>query len=135
MRKAVGATLACLVATLVAGCFDVQAPDLFMLTRTGQGRPLTMLVNDSGTIRCNGGATKPLPDPLLIDARNLADTLNSDATKALKLPRTSDSVYSYSVTLQGGTISFPDTAGAKYPELAQMEAFVIAAAPVCGISA
>ena len=32
-------TAAALVAVwLLAGCFDVQSPDLFLLTRTGQGR-------------------------------------------------------------------------------------------------
>ncbi|HEY6399202.1 MAG TPA: hypothetical protein VIX82_17290, partial [Solirubrobacteraceae bacterium] len=54
----------------LTGCgLSLQSPDLFLLTRTGQGSKLTLLVNDSGTIRCGGGVTKQLPDPLLLAAR------------------------------------------------------------------
>ena len=57
---AVGALLACVA---MAGCgLDVQAPDLFLLTRTGQGSKLTLIVNDSGTIRCNGAKAKAISD-------------------------------------------------------------------------
>ena len=43
-----------LIAVVLAGCgLNVQSADLFLLTRTGQGPKLTLLVNDSGTIRCN----------------------------------------------------------------------------------
>ena len=35
-------------AAVVAGCgLNVASPDLFVLNRTGQGKPLTLLVNDS----------------------------------------------------------------------------------------
>jgi len=118
----------------LAGCgFDVQAPDLFVLTRTGRSGTLTMLVNDSGTIRCNGGKTKSLPDPLLLQARDLATNLDNDAKANLRIPVPANSVYSYKVTLQDGTLTFPDTAAAKYSELAQAEQFTLAAAGVCGV--
>ena len=39
----------------------MQSPDLFLLTRTGQGATLTLLVNDGGTIRCNGGKAAAWP--------------------------------------------------------------------------
>ena len=82
-----------------------------MLSRTGQGKPLTLLVNDSGTIRCDGGKAKSLPDPMLLEARDLADDLNKDAQSKLHVPPAGpDSVFSYRITLQDGTLAFSDTA-------------------------
>ncbi|HTX30549.1 MAG TPA: hypothetical protein VMD09_04145 [Solirubrobacteraceae bacterium] len=123
---------------LLAGCgFDVQAPDLFLLTRTGSGGKLTMLVNSGGTIRCDGGKAHQLPDPLLLDARGLASSLGGDAQQKLRIPSPSNSVYRYTVRLQQGTIAFPDTAAAsgKYPRLAQVEQFALEASQqACGSS-
>jgi hypothetical protein len=113
----------------LAGCgLNVQSADLFLLTRVGQGKPLTLLVSDGGTIRCNGGAAKQLPDPLLLQARDLASSLDNDAKAKLHIPPTAGSVASYTIRLQHGTISFPDTAGSDRPELAQAELFTIHAA-------
>ncbi len=125
-----------LVCAALAGCgLNVNSPDLFLLTRTGQGRTLTMLVNDGGTIRCNGGKTKSLPDQLLLNARDLANQLDSDAKQGLHIPRSARSVFFYTVRLQDGAISFPDTAAAKHSELASAEQFVLQAAATCGVSA
>ncbi len=124
------------LALLVSACgLDVQAPDLFLLTRTGAGAKLTLLINDSGTISCDGAAAKALPGPLLLQARDLATSLDSDAKSKLRIRAPRNSVYSYSVELQDGTISFPDTAALKHPELAQAEAFALQAAQQsCGSS-
>jgi hypothetical protein len=135
MRIRVAAAL--LLATGLAGCgLEVQAPDLFQVTRTGAGgQKLTLLVNDSGTVSCNGGKPKPLSDPLLLQARDLATSLNEDVGHKLKLTGSPRSVYSYSVNVQSGTMSFPDTAASTRKELAQLELFVVqAAADPCGIS-
>jgi hypothetical protein len=115
----------------------VRSPDLFLLTRTGASHKLTLLVNDDGTIRCNGGAARTLPDPLLLQARDLATGLGGDAREHLRIPTTRDSVFRYTIRLQQGTISFPDTAtaGGKYPRLAQAELFAVQAAQqACGLS-
>ena len=113
----------------LAGCgLNVQSPDLFLLTRTGQGRPVTVLVNDGGMIRCDGGAAnKPLPDAMLIQARQLAQDLANDAKAKLRIPAGPGSVYLYTVKLPDGTISFPDKAGARRPELARAELFTLQA--------
>jgi hypothetical protein len=129
VRRSLAAVLGAL---LLAGCgFEVQQPDLFLLTRTGPGGKLTMLVNYGGTISCNGGKAKSLPDSLLLSARDLADTLDNDAKAKLRIPRSPDSVYFFTVRLQDGTISFPDTAGAKHSELAQIEQLTLQAQPYC----
>jgi len=38
-------------------------PDVFLLTRTGPGSKLTLLLNDSGTISCDGGKQSRSPMP------------------------------------------------------------------------
>jgi hypothetical protein len=109
---------------LLVGCgLSVQSADLFLLTRTAPGRRLTLLVSDGGTVRCDGGSAKPLSDNLLIEARDLADTLDDDAKRGMNIPKNSQSVATYKVRLQHGTISFPDTAGRAHTELARLELF------------
>jgi hypothetical protein len=119
----------------LAGCgLNVQSADLFALTRTGQGKPLTLLVNDGGTVRCDGGSAKQLPDQLLLQARDLATSLDNDAKAKLRVPASAGTVASYTVKLQDGTVSFPDTAGSRHAEFAQAELFALQVAQrVCGL--
>ena len=114
---------------LLAGCgLDVQSADLFQVTRVGQGQKLTLLVNDSGTIACNGGKPKSLPDPQLLQARDLATSLNKDAKSKLRFSESSRSVFSYTVKVPNGTFTFPDTAAGSRKERSQLELFVVQAA-------
>lgn len=119
-----------IAALVLAGCgLDVQSPDLFQVTRSGgQGRPLTLLVNDAGTISCDGGKPKSLPDPQLLEARDLSTSLNDDVKAKLRFPASARSVFSYAVKVQNGTMSFPDTAANTRKELAQLELFLVGAA-------
>lgn len=118
----------------LAGCgLAVQAPDLFALTRTGGGKPLTMVVNDGGTVTCDGGRAKAMPDRLLLVARSLVGQLDPDARKNLDPPSPPGSFYRYKVRLQVGSFSFPDTSAAHRPELAKLEQFMLQAEPVCGV--
>lgn len=136
MRRALaGLAAAAAVAVLTTGCFDVRSADLFLLTRTGQGSRLTLLVNDGGTIRCNGGKARTISNTTLITARDLADNLATDAQNKLTLPNVPGSVYYYRIRLQQGTISFPDRASATRKALAQAELFAaLAAQQECGLS-
>jgi hypothetical protein len=133
MRCAVAAAL---LAIVISACgLDLRSPDLFLLTRAGQGRHLQLLVNDAGTIRCNGRAAKPLPGALLLQARDLAASLNTDAKSKLRLAATPRSVFSYTIKLQDGTLSFPDTAASERSELAGVELWAVHAAEgPCGLS-
>jgi hypothetical protein len=83
------------------------------------------VVNDGGTIRCNGGKAKPLPDPLLLQARDLAKSLDNDAKAKLQIASAARSVDFYTVSLQDGKITFPDTAGNSHKELAQAQLFAL----------
>ena len=57
------------------------------MTRAGAGgQRLTLLVNDGGTISCDGGKPKSLPDPQLLQARDLATSLNADVKAKLRFP-------------------------------------------------
>ena len=133
----IAAAVLATVGVLVGCGLDVQSPDLFKVTRTGQGQKLSLLVNDAGTIACNGGKPKSLPDPLLLQARDLSTNLNSDAEAKLEWHQSPEgSVFSYTVKVQNGTFTFPDTAAGSRKELARLELFVVqAAADSCGISA
>ena len=125
------------IAIVVAGCgFAVQAPDDFLLTRTGQGPKLTLVVNDGGTIRCDGGKPRPISNPLLISARDLVVNLDNDAKAKLRIAPGANSVYEYTIRMQDGTISFPDTAAIKRTELAGAEQFALnaLAGPCRGVS-
>ena len=120
----------------LAACgLNVRSPDLFVLKRTGEGQTLTLLVNDDGTIRCNGGEPKQLPDKQLLVARDLATSLNNDAKAKLQLAAgLPGSVDFYTVTLPNGKITFPDTAARSHKELAQAELFTVQAAQSpCGL--
>lgn len=127
--------LMCAVFVALAGCgLNVELPDLFLLTRTGQGSKLTLLVNDSGAIRCNGGKQKMLSSSMLIQARDLADNLSGDAQQNLHLPISPESTYTYTIKLQQGTIRFSDRDTSRRKGLAQAELFAIQAAQqVCGL--
>jgi hypothetical protein len=120
----------------LAGCgLSVQSADLFLLKRVGQGPPLTLLVNDGGTIRCNGSAKRQLSDPLLLQARTLASDLTKDVKAKARFTPSPGGVAFYTIKLQDGTISFPDTAASSHHELAEAELFTVQAAQsACGLS-
>ncbi len=46
-----------LTVAAAAGCGGIEAPDLFLVQRTGSvpGAGLTLLVNEEGGVQCNGG--------------------------------------------------------------------------------
>ena len=130
------AALAGLVAIgALAGCgLNVQSVDLFLLTRTGQGTKLTLVVNDSGTIRCNGAKARQISSSRLITARDLSDNLAADAGHHLHLPFRPGTVYAFRIALQQGAISFTDRDLAGHPDLAQAVLFATqAAVQVCGL--
>ena len=129
------AAVAVATALVLAGCLNVQAADLFLLTRTGQGPKLTLLINDSGTIRCNGAKAKPISDSTLIAARDLSDNLATDAQNNLTIRDVPGSVYYFRIRMQQGTIAFPDKAAGGRKALAQAELFATQAAQRdCGLS-
>jgi hypothetical protein len=136
LGRAAGAVGLAAAVVVLAGCgLNVQSADLFLLTRTGQGSKLTLLVNDSGTIRCNGAKAKMISNTLLIEARDLSDNLGTDAGHNLVLAPRPGTVFSYRISLQQGTIRFSDRDTQGHQELARAELFAAQAAQqACGLS-
>jgi hypothetical protein len=120
----------------LAGCgLNVQSPDLFLLTRTGQGQTLTLLVNDAGTIRCNGGRSRHLADRFLLQARDIAENLDSDVQNNVHFSTRLARTFTFKVKLQDGTITFPDTAAPGHHEVSDAELFTLQAArQACGLN-
>ncbi len=118
------AALAVVAAAALDGC-GAASPDLFLVTRAGSGAGahLTLLVNDGGTVRCNGGAPRPITDPQLLAARDVTSSIQKDAQKDLKLPAPSGSLLRFHIRAQDGTVTFSDLDAAHYPELAKVVAF------------
>jgi hypothetical protein len=128
-RAATAATLALALTVAAAGCgLKIQSPDLFLLQRSGPGGTLSILVNTAGFISCDRGRQHPISSSELIAARDLADNLGPLAQRHLRVPFPPHSVYRYTIRMQQGTISFPDTAGARYRPLADAEQFSLGVA-------
>jgi hypothetical protein len=123
-------------AACLAGC-GAQTPDLFLLARTGAipGARLTLLVNDGGTVRCNGGAPRQLPDQQLLAARDIATSLAKDAQHHLTLPAPAGAILRFRVRSKDGTVTFSDVDAGSRPELAKVVAFArTVARGVCGLA-
>jgi hypothetical protein len=119
----------------LAGC-GAQAPDLFAVQRSGQGpnAKLRMVVNDGGTVTCNG-KEHPLPDQQLLKARDLARQLGDQAQLHLVLPPGPNSVLAYQVRLQAGTVRFADSSADLPPDFTALELFTKdVAEDVCGLT-
>jgi hypothetical protein len=130
-----GAGVALLLALLTAsGCgLAIQEPDLFLIKRSGEGRVATLVINSDGTVTCNRRRSGTLSSSQLIAARDLQQTIHNYAVAKLRLPRTPNTVYMYSVRVDAGTITFPDTAGVRKHALADLELLATQALQsICG---
>jgi hypothetical protein len=97
------------VLALLAGCGSPSA-DLFEVKRSGSvpGARLDLVVNDGGTVRCNGGTPRALTDPQLLTARSIQEELVMPAGQGLSLRPGPRSVFSYLVRSVDGTVRFSD---------------------------
>ncbi len=129
MRRLAGA-LGVLCVLLAVGCGGIKAPDLFIVKRSGTGSnaQLTMLVNEEGGIRCNGGAELKLSDPQIVKARAIQEDLKEPAAEHLALRANPGSVLAYSVRDVDGTVTFADNSSAQPKVLRSLALFVLEAA-------
>lgn len=139
MRAAAGALLT--VAALLAGCGG-PSPDLFVVERTGSvpGARLTLVVDDGGFVRCNGGERRQISSEQLIDAREIARTINGEedkpglADRDLALPPRPGSVLRYDVRTEQGSVSFADTSAGQPQDLYRLANLTrVLAKQVCGL--
>jgi hypothetical protein len=120
---------------VMSGCGGITAPDLFIVHRSGSGASakLTLLVNEEGGVSCNGvsalsGRKLKLSDPQLVQARAIQEDLHEDASKHVSLAPGPESVLSYRVRDEAGTVSFSDNSAGQPPVFRRMALFVLQAA-------
>jgi hypothetical protein len=101
------ASLAALAA--IAGCGS-EARDLFLVTRSGDvpGARLTLRVTDDGRASCNGRPLVEITSDQLIAARESEREVEESATAHLRLAPGPQSVFSYRVKTQEGTVAWSD---------------------------
>ena len=119
----------------MAGCGS-PAADLFEVKRSGADRNanLTLLVSNDGSVTCNGGQRRPIPNQLLLEARELTRQLSEQAELHIVLEPGQGSVLAYRVRMEAGTITFSDTSRPLPAEFAKLTAFTKdVAEDVCGI--
>jgi hypothetical protein len=111
----------------LAGCGGIKAPDLFIVNRTGQGPSarLTLLVNEEGGVRCNGGPHLRLSDPQIVKARALQEELHDLAAEHLVLAPAPGSVLRYLLRDVDGTVRFADNSHGQPKVLRELALFVL----------
>lgn len=121
MRRALAGLL---LVGLLAGC-GAPSADLFVVTRSGKDRNanVKLLVSDDGTVRCNQRKPVPMGAKRLLDARELARDLERQAALGLELPREKNSILSYKVRLEAGTVAFSDNSRGLPKTFTRAEAF------------
>lgn len=130
-----GRVVAVLAAAALAGCGQ-PSPDLFVVTRSGDGPndDITLVVNDGGTVRCNGGAPRRLEGDRLLRARELSRELARAAELGLELPPREDALLSYRARLEAGTVTFSDTSPNRPQSLNRLMGFVAdVSEKICGV--
>ncbi|MEA2256799.1 MAG: hypothetical protein QOG35_2844 [Solirubrobacteraceae bacterium] len=107
-RAAILVALAAMAAA-AAGCGGV-APDLFVITRTGDvpGARLTLRVTDDGRASCNGRPLVDITSAQLITARETQRDLIAPAKARMRLPAGPQSVMSYRVRSDDGAVTWSD---------------------------
>lgn len=135
-RRALAVSAIALLAGCASGCGEsVELPDLFLIQRTGGADKLTLLVNEGGAVRCDGGPLRQLSDSQLVLARGLQEELLTPSSKHLTLPPRPGSVFSYAVRDEKGTVHFSDNSAGQPLAMRQLQAFVLEVAQkVCGVA-
>jgi hypothetical protein len=131
VRRTVAAAL---VVAVLTGC-GTASPDLFEVRRSGEDRAanLTLVVNDGGSVTCNG-EEHALDADRLLTARELARELAEQAELGVELPPGPGAVLRYRVRMEAGTVSFSDTSRGNPPVFLRLAGFTKDVAErVCGI--
>lgn len=135
-RPGAGLLLVALACCALAGCAlagcgaGVSAADLFVVYRSGPAphARLTLLVNEEGLVRCNGGPALKLSDKQLVKARAFQEELQSDASRHLTLAPRAKSVYSYLLRDENGSVRFSDNSSGQSTVMRELQLFVLTVA-------
>jgi hypothetical protein len=141
VKAAAGAAAIGLAAVLAAGC-GAASHDLFIVERPGAlpGARLTLVVDDGGFVRCDGGERRQISSQQLIDARELARALDGEelepgpARRGISLPASERSLLRFYVRTENGSVRFADTSPDQPPELPRIAQLTRELAKqVCGL--
>lgn len=120
----------------LTGCGGgIASPDLFLVRRSGNvpGASLTLVVNDGGTVRCDGGPPLPISDSQLVLARGIQEELKGVAAKHLVLPAKPGSVLGYYLRDEDGDVRFSDNSAGQSKVMRELQGFVLEVGRgVCG---
>ena len=137
LRGARAAVVSLATATLLAGCGGFQPPDLFIVQRSGAtpGARLSVLVNEQGGVRCNGGRKLKLSDSAIVEARGIQEDLHSPTSNHVSLAPRAGSVFSYEVRDESGTARFSDNSPGQPAVFRRLALFVLQTAQrVCHLA-
>ncbi len=110
----------------IAGCAGgVQAPDLFLVERSGPGPRLTVLVDEEGGLRCDGGRKLKLSEPQIVQARAIQEELKTPAGEHTSLPARAGSVFAYHLRDENGSVSFADNSARQPKVFRNLALFVL----------
>jgi hypothetical protein len=132
LRTAAAGGLACGAALLAilfpTGCGGgVLSGDLFEVKRSGSvpGAALTLVVNEGGTVRCNGGKPLPISDPQLVLARGIQEELKEAVASHQDLAPRAGSVFSYYLRDEEGYVRFSDNSTGQSKIMRELQGFVL----------
>jgi hypothetical protein len=128
--------LALLAFAVAFGGCGADYPDLMLVERTGSlpGARLTLLVNDGGTVTCNGGREIQMPPRPMLDAREIVRDLEMESAEDLVLSSGRASLLRFRLESEHGSVTFSDVDAATRPKLGRLVAFTrTVAQDVCGL--
>jgi hypothetical protein len=128
--KALAAFAAAFTVAILTGCSGIEAPDLFIVHRTGSGPSanLTLLVNEEGGVRCNGGRKLQLSDPQIVKARAIQEEIKEQSAEHLTLAPRRGSVLHYFLRDEAGWVRFSDNSRNQPAVFRQLALFVLQSA-------
>lgn len=105
----------------VAGCGGAYS-DLLAVQRTGSlpDARVDFVINDGGTIRCDGGKEQPLPSKLLLEARDVVRALRAQFEAGHDFPRSPQALLRFRAETADGDLAFGDTDGARDPDVGRL---------------
>lgn len=100
---------------VLSACGGTIVQDDLAIARTGSvpGARLTLVVNDAGTVTCNGRPAVAVSGSQLIEARYIQMTMVTQAQHGLTLPAGPRPVLHYVVDSPDGHVSFYDDSPAQ----------------------
>src|SRR4029077_10279336 len=103
----------------------------FIVQRSGSvaGAQLTLLVNEEGGVRCNGGPTRKAGDAPLIEGRTVQEDMHDPASRHLSLPPRPGSVFSYRLREESGSVAFSDNSTGQPAVFRPLGLFVLHTPP------